>query len=356
MRSSRLFVIVVLVALLNQLSPAHGQGSGQVISVENAATVTQIALLEGHTGPVFSLAFSPDGSELASGSVDTTVRLWDGKSGKAITELKGHTAQISAVSFTADSATVMSAGYDHTIRLWDAKTGTPGPVQTATADNSDSLKISNLDVAFSPDGTLVAYSTDDGAPLYLWNVKTQSQQTFDLEDPKLLIGKLVFSADGKWLAWPLMNPDDYAGHSVELWDVQAGKQSAILNGPDDALYADQGAAISPDDALLAVVNTADSTIQMWDLKTGKALQVLEGHKSGDNAGVYSLAFSPDSTLLASASYDNTIRLWDVKTAKPLVSLPSHGKGAAVVTFNPDGTLIASGDLDGTVQLWGIPNK
>jgi four helix bundle suffix protein len=123
-------------------------------------------------------------------------------------------------------------------------------------------------------------------------------------------------------------------------------------GPADAAYADQGMAISPDGAILAVVDENTHAIQLFDVKAGKATTLLKGHTDG----VYTIAFSPEGSLLASASYDKTVRLWDVKKGTQVVSLAGHKQGTSAVIFSPNGAFLASADLGGDVILWGVPVK
>ena len=88
----------------------------------DADTLQEHALLTGHTDRVYSVAFSPDGKTIASGSQDNTIRLWNAETGEHNQTLNGHTNQVSSVAFSPDGKTIASGSWDRTIRIWNAET------------------------------------------------------------------------------------------------------------------------------------------------------------------------------------------------------------------------------------------
>ncbi|OBT42047.1 hypothetical protein VE00_07428 [Pseudogymnoascus sp. WSF 3629] len=298
------------------------------VRLRNAATGAELQTLKGHSRWVWSVAFSPDSKQVASGSSDNTVRLWNAATGAALQTLKGHSGWVKSVAFSLDGKQVASGSGDNTVRLWNAATG--AELQTIEG-HSGWVK----SVAFSPDGKQVASGSGDNT-VRLWNAATGVElQT--LEGHSGPVNSVAFSLDGKHVA---SGSDD---NTVWLWNAASGAALQTLKGHSGSVWS---VAFSPDGKQVAS-GSSDNTVRLWNAASGAALQTLEGHPGPVN----SVAFSPDGKQVASGSDDNTVRLWNAAIGVELQTLEGHPGSVWSVAFSPDGKHVASGSNDNTVRLW-----
>ncbi|HEY9600008.1 MAG TPA: WD40 repeat domain-containing protein, partial [Allocoleopsis sp.] len=281
-----------------------------------------------HTQDVNSVAFSPDGKRIVSGSGDKTVRLWDATTGKPIGQpLTGHKDFVYSVAFSPDGKRIVSGSRDKTVRLWDATTGKLiGQPLTGHEEAVSS-------VAFSPDGKQIVSGSYDKT-VRLWDATTGKPMEQPLTGHKSGVSSVAFSPDGKRI---VSGSED---NTLRLWDATTGKPIGLpLTGHR---YGVLSVAFSPDGKRI-VSGSRDKTVRLWDATTGKPIgQPLTGHKDF----VYSVAFSPDGKRIVSGSRDKSVRLWDATTGK-LIGQPLTGHEEAVssVAFSPDGKQIVSGSYD-----------
>ena len=286
----------------------------------------------GHTPWVNSVAFSPDGNTLASGSNDDTIRLWDVQTGDKRITIKGHTGEVNSVAFSPDGNTLASGSDDRTIRLWDVQTG----AERSTITGHTHWVYS---VAFSPDGNTLASGSEDGT-IRLWDVQT-GEERITITGHRNWVNSVVFSPDGNTLASGGF--DD----TIRLWDVQTGEESTTLTGHTSWVWS---VAFSPNANTLAS-GSGDNTIRLWDIETAQERITLVGHTDKVN----SVAFSPDGKTLASGSEDATILIWDTSAWAGHAGTTDTGTPKEVPVDRPDelvGTweAVMSGDDADTTRV------
>jgi predicted NACHT family NTPase len=286
-----------------------------------------VRTLTGHTDWVTSVAFSPDGRLLASGSFDKTIELWEVATGSEVDTL-GPTGYVVSVAFSPDGRLLASGSSDKTIRLWEVATGSE--VRTLTG-HTDWV----YSVAFSPDGRLLASGSGDRT-IKLWEV-TSGSLVRTLTGHTGGVTSVAFSPDGRLLA------SGSGDRTIKLWEVTSGSLVRTLTGHTGGVTS---VAFSPDGRLLAS-GSLDATIKLWEVASGREVRTLSGH----TGGVTSVAFSPDGRLLASGSGDRTIKLWEVTSGSLVRTLTGHTDWVYSVAFSPDGRLLASGSGDTTITLW-----
>ena len=292
-----------------------------------------IASLEGHTREVNSVAFSPDGTLLASGSRDDTVKLWDVATQERIANL--HTDGVWSVSFSPDGTTLAS-GSSGTVILWDVRTGE----RIATLKGhtivwrTNTLLAPVRSVSFSPDGATLASGSVDST-VKLWDVATKTEVA-TLQGHRDEVTSVAFSPDGTLLASGSWD------NTVKLWDVATQERIATLGHGADV----NAVSFSPDGTLLAS-GLWDGTVKLWDMATRERIATL------DHREVNAVSFSAsDGALLASGSWDGTVKLWDVLIREEIVTF-WHTDGITSMSFSPDGTTLVAGGADGTILLWNI---
>ncbi|MGD0069041.1 MAG: pentapeptide repeat-containing protein [Streptosporangiaceae bacterium] len=303
-------------------------GRGSHVQLIDAETGKTLRLLTGHEDEVNDVAFSPDGSLIATASSDNTARIWEAATGIHRITLRGHSNLVGAVAFSPDGSLIATASDDRTARTWDTATGT----HRITFNGHENWARS---VVFSPDGTLLATASRDGTAR-TWDTATGTQRaTFRGGD--YWLRRVVFSPDGALLATASRNG------TARIWDTATGTRRTTLDGHRDGLTS---VAFSPDGSLIATASR-DFTVQIWDTATGISSRILRGHIDW----VRDVAFSADGTLLATASRDGTVCLWDTAnwTQRNTIRITGRAPVRSVV-FSPDGALIAtaSGDL---TRIW-----
>jgi WD40 repeat protein len=301
------------------------------------------------------IAFAPDGKTLASVR-GATVRLWDPASGeeKAL-QFEGHQAGVTAVAVSRDGKVVASGGEN--IRVWEPACG----------KLARTIASAGTSIALSADGKTLA-SVGRGKVVHLWDVVSCKEKA-KLEGHNHHVEAVAFSADGKLLA------SGDAQATIRIWDVAAGKEKHVIDMK--SLPENLSLAFSPDGKLLACAGAWNDTsflpkgqnfkiqgielerkegyfVLVWDTATGREVARLGGLQDK----IKSVAFSPDGKKVAAAARDGRIGVWEAATAKELLFIVAHpthtdatSSSSPMVGFSPDGTKLVSVSTDRTIRLW-----
>ena len=296
------------------------------IIILDGITGSQAAVLSGHDGLVRALTFSSDGTSLASGGHDTTVRLWDVQTGGVIKTFHGHTKPVCSVSMSADCTGIASGSNDKTIRLWDIQTRECYCVIEQQEDVSC--------VNFSP--------MDSQRLIFVFGGKVQQCNVNGHKINHSHAGSCVaFSPDGtQYITCP--------GVGVELRNSDSGAIVAKFPGPD---HIHNSFCFSPDARLVAIA--ANCTIHIWDITSSDPhlVQTFTGHINEITA----LQFSSPSSIVSS-SYDQSVKSWQIGaiSTDTAVTNPDYVPALikSVALQAKDGVTISS-DSDGVVRTWDV---
>ncbi|MEV6279315.1 hypothetical protein [Nocardia sp. NPDC051832] len=309
-------------------------------------------VLTGHTGPVWTVTAvkQPDATvRLATGSDDSTIRLWDPITGDPVGQpLTGHTdAVLAATAVPVGGRPLLATGSrDATVRLWDAGSGEA--VGKLVGHSDWVLAVS-------------AVVLHDGRPLLVSGSADNTVRLWDPESGRQIRGPLTGHTDSVLAVTALPLPDGRIvlastglDGTVRLWDPMTGKQiGQPMTGHTGWVWAIESVPL-PDGRTLLATGSQDNDVRLWDPATGKGVgKPLTGH----TGWVLALATTPapdGRTLLAAGSDDRTVRLWDPITGDP-VGQPLTGHTDAVLALAaaslPDGrTLLATGCQDNAVRL------
>jgi WD40 repeat protein len=344
-----------------------------------------VATFKGHTEPVYSVTFTPDGKHLATGSFDNTIKLWElasGKEAKTYGGPNGHQKMVMCVAISPDGQLLASGSIDNNLKVWDIPLTAPSKILPAT----DAVQA----VALSPDGTKLAFGSKDGQ-VKLVNA-ADGKELFKLEGhppmPALMKGGmegitgLAFSPNGQTLA------SSGADKTLRFWNVANGQLLGVVTAHSAAANAisfstnstqafsagDDGylriwqlpptpakpiavappapittALLAPDNA--SVITGGQDKMVRQTAIAGKETRAL----AGPTATVNSVAVSPNNALLAAAAADQRVWLWNNANNQPLGNILAHAGSATVAQFNPGSTQLMTAGGDGLVKFWLVPH-
>ena len=290
---------------------------------------------EGHTGAVYSVVFSPNGYRIVSGSQDHTIRVWSTRGSCLVATLNGHAGPVRSVVFSNDGDEILSGSEDCTVRRWSWRSDVGRLIGDQICGHTDTVS----SVAYSPNDQMFVSGSLDGT-VRLW-----------YRDGQLAESRPLFHNASVWsIAIAPNNEEILSGHAwgISLWNAaglriqQRFTNRHIVEGNKSVRCV----AFSPDGNTIAHGTDGNTLHLLNGQSRHRALQPIMPPLVGHTNLILSVAFSPDGSRVASGSKDHTIRIWDV---------PAAGECTRRLTsVSPDGHTLASMPMDKThVQLWDL---
>jgi WD40 repeat protein/DNA-binding SARP family transcriptional activator len=333
-----------------------------------------LLVLAGHTGEIYAVAWSLDGTRIATASDDGTAIVWDGRTGERLATLSGHEEAVSNLSWSPSGKAVATASDDGTAGIWDATTGEDvftlsgheGPVLAAvwspsgdrvvtvgydatarvwdTATGKELLAVAHgaptIAAAWSPLGNQVAVGDFSGGVI-VWDGET-GEELLALEGHEESVNTVRWSLSGDRIATA---SDD---HTARVWDASTGEELQVLTGHREMVYS---ALWSPAGDRL-VTTALDASTRVWDPATGEA--VLSFHPGDPSHLGADVDWSPSGDQIATIRSDlGSVTVLDVETGVQVLTLAGHTSKVNSVDWSPTGPLIVTGSEDYTARVWDV---
>lgn len=285
----------------------------------------------GHDGPVHDVVYSPDGKQLATASGDGTVRFWDPRSGLPLSlPLRHGDSAVWTAAFSPAGDLLATGAEDGTVQLWD--TSTFEPRGSVLEHGKGRIRR----VVFSPDGALLATGAEFGETARLWETATGQPRGLPIPQ-KYSMWDVAFSPDGKLLAVAAH------GDRFSLWDTATCKRHGPVLAHTNSVNC---VRFSPDGQVLFAASL-DNTVKLWATETGRLL----GEAAHTFRHITAIALSPDGRHLATASLDWTAQIWDIAEGTEACEPIRHRSLVTALAFSPGGRLLATGSQGGAARLW-----
>ncbi len=329
------------------LASGNNGGAIHLWQIGDAGALTQTRQLKTFAQQkrfwVEALVFSPDGNKLAAAHADddNAVCVWDVETGILLDRLIGYQDGVLSVAFSPDGQHVTSGSRDSAIWVWDLYAGRRGEALRILQGYTTKLNT----VAFSPQGETLAAGDDKGL-IHLWSIALAGRTVgayHVLTGHTGLVRHIAFSPDGQYLA------STGTDATIRIWHLAKRKLLAVYAEAKQSLNQ---VVFHPQGQLVASAGI-DNHIHVWAVKPTGMLQLQTVMLKHNNSSIRGLAFHPRHGLLASSSWDGSIGLWDVATGSCLQLLDKLGAGFLTLAFSPDGEYLAAGGKDGRIGLWKV---
>ena len=323
-RLSRRAAIGGLVGLATVIAAGGGITLYELFSKNQSTVLTY----NGHRYPVYALAWSPNGQDIASASQDKTVQIWNATTGDKSISYTRQRASENAVTWSPDGRLVASGSSDTTVQVWNSTTGT---YILTYPDHTDIVRT----VTWSPKGTSIASGGDDNTA-QVWDAAT-GHRVITYRGHSAKVWSVVWSRDGTQIA------SASADATVQVWDALTGNPLYTYRGHSKEVKA---LSWSHDGTRIASASD-DRTLQVWDVATRRTLYTYRGHGDVLNA----VAWSHNDKYIATGSGDYTVHILDAGSGNRISAYSGHTLAVHAVGWSNDDLYIASASDDHTVQVW-----
>ena len=338
--------------VVNELGHIGAQPPTPISTPTPAPSITTVLTYTGHKNEVFTVAWSPDSQRIASAggnacvgaasgtcqrTGDTTVHVWEARTGNLIHSYSGHSTVVRSVAWSPDGKRIASGSEDKTVQVWDATTGSN--VRTYSGHHDWVYAVAwylgdKFIASASKDSTVQVWDATTAGGIYSYTYTGHKGQVFTV----------AWSPDGKRI---VSGGEDT---TVQVWDATSGGNVQTFRGHTSYVGA---VAWSPDGNYIAS-GSYDNSVRVWDVTTGNTINTYDINDGYSSGQVYTVTWSPDSKYIAFGGDDTTIQVWDARTGKHICTYAEHHQPIIAACWSPAGKYIASGGFDDKVRVWQPP--